>query len=224
MAKETQERLLKERILDTATARFFSKGYERTSIGEIIEALGVSKGAFYHYFPSKEALIEGIAERLGDEVIVELRGIAEDPALSGARKFEMIFRRAAVKKAERKEEVVALMALLRDDANAVLWKKLNAHSVGLVRPLLASAIEQGMAEGSFLQGDAAELADFILRMGLHLFDDVAELVRDDERRGLEAFTRRLELYGEAVSRMLGAAEGSLKLVGDEARTLLGSGR
>jgi len=44
----------KQELLDAALQLFYEKGYEKTSVNDIIEKVGVSKGAFYYYFKSKE--------------------------------------------------------------------------------------------------------------------------------------------------------------------------
>ena len=52
----------KERILDTATNLFSSHGFSGTSIDDILSAVGITKGAFYHYFKGKEALCESVID------------------------------------------------------------------------------------------------------------------------------------------------------------------
>jgi Bacterial regulatory proteins, tetR family len=52
--------LRRSEILDQAIALFLSRGYDTTSLNDIIAEAGISKGAFYHYFPSKEALIAAL--------------------------------------------------------------------------------------------------------------------------------------------------------------------
>lgn len=47
----------KEKFLETAMKLFAKKGYHTTSIQDIVEAWGISKGAFYHHFSSKEELM-----------------------------------------------------------------------------------------------------------------------------------------------------------------------
>ena len=44
-------------FLDVAQQLFFSQGYERTTVQEIIDTVGVAKGTFYHYFDSKQAIL-----------------------------------------------------------------------------------------------------------------------------------------------------------------------
>lgn len=51
----------RSRIVSTAWKLFYREGYDNTTIDDIIEEANVSKGSFYHYFESKESLIDGIS-------------------------------------------------------------------------------------------------------------------------------------------------------------------
>jgi AcrR family transcriptional regulator len=51
-------------LIDCAQRLFLTRGYERTTINDVIAAAGLSKGAFYHHFRSKEDMLEAIAEQL----------------------------------------------------------------------------------------------------------------------------------------------------------------
>jgi AcrR family transcriptional regulator len=53
-----------ERLLDVATRLFAEKGFEGTSVQEIVAAAGVTKGAMYHYFSSKDDLLYEIYHRV----------------------------------------------------------------------------------------------------------------------------------------------------------------
>jgi AcrR family transcriptional regulator len=52
----------KEQILSVSAKLFLEKGYDKTSIQDIIDALGMSKGAIYHHFKSKEEILDGVME------------------------------------------------------------------------------------------------------------------------------------------------------------------
>lgn len=67
-------------ILSEAAKLFAASGYDRTSMSEIAQALGVSKALFYHYYPSKDALLYAI---IRDHLVhlVETAEAADDPAL-----------------------------------------------------------------------------------------------------------------------------------------------
>ena len=72
----------KSRIVNAAWQLFYKQGYENTTIDEIVEASGTSKGSFYHYFEGKDALL-GSLSMIFDEKYEELRGTM-DPALDAA--------------------------------------------------------------------------------------------------------------------------------------------
>ena len=48
-------------LIDCAQRLFLAKGYERTTINDVIAATGLSKGAFYHHFRAKEECRSGVS-------------------------------------------------------------------------------------------------------------------------------------------------------------------
>jgi TetR/AcrR family transcriptional regulator, transcriptional repressor of aconitase len=86
MPKVSQEHLERRRqqILDAATDCFARHGFHATSMQEIFRASGLSAGAVYRYFPSKNSLIKAIAENVVNEVLTPaidaISGQRLDPA------------------------------------------------------------------------------------------------------------------------------------------------
>ena len=77
-----------KRILDVAQRLFLEKGYENTSIQDIIDGLGgLSKGAVYHHFRSKEDIFNAVGDRYNERVVEELREVRDDKTLSGYGKL-----------------------------------------------------------------------------------------------------------------------------------------
>ena len=64
-------------ILDVSTRLFVEKGYEQTSLQDIINETKLSKGAIYHHFSSKEEIFEAIFRRIGEENSVALAKIRD---------------------------------------------------------------------------------------------------------------------------------------------------
>jgi AcrR family transcriptional regulator len=60
MTKAEQSLETRDRILDVSRELFAAHGYEATGVALICETAGVSKGAFYHHFPRKQAVLEAI--------------------------------------------------------------------------------------------------------------------------------------------------------------------
>ena len=78
-------------ILETATRLFVQKGYERTSIQDIIDNLGgLSKGAIYHHFKSKEEIFIAVMNKMTEESNKKLFEIRNDPDLTGKEKLKKL--------------------------------------------------------------------------------------------------------------------------------------
>ena len=67
VVKEDDYAARRNEILAVARKLVYTKGYEEMSIQDILDEMKISKGAFYHYFDSKPALLEALIDRMGDE-------------------------------------------------------------------------------------------------------------------------------------------------------------
>jgi len=69
--KKPEER--RQDIVDVARELFETQQYEKTTMKDVMEKLGIAKGTIYHYFKSKEALLEAVVEQMVDEYVVEMQ-------------------------------------------------------------------------------------------------------------------------------------------------------
>src|SRR5260370_17709231 len=117
----------RDAFLDVAQRVVQTKGYEAMSIQDVLDELEASKGAFYHYFDSKQALLEAVVERFTDGAMASLAPVLNDPELPALRKLEKVFAGIASLKAEQKELMLAIIEVWNSDDNAIF----RSH----VRPL-----------------------------------------------------------------------------------------
>src|SRR4051794_14544761 len=96
-------------ILDAAQRPIGTKGYEQMTIQHILDELQISKGAFYHYFGSKQAVLDALIDRMLQEAEQLLTPIVDDPQLPALEKFQRFFKASARWKSERKPFLLALM-------------------------------------------------------------------------------------------------------------------
>jgi len=214
IAKDHDER--KAEFLDTAMRLFMQNGYEQTSVNAIIDAVGVSKGAFYHYFKTKEDLLDELAARASAQALEVAAPVLEEEGLDAVEKLNELFRRTNSFKAQSRELMVAIAAVFYSDANMLLRRRLTARSTEMVAPLLARIIEAGNAEGSMSVRYPAETARFVLRIGSEMVAEFAKhLPRvESDPQAVEAIVCEVEVYTESVERILGLASGSLTLMDD----------
>ncbi len=77
-------------LIDCAQRLFLLKGYEKTTINDVIAAAGLSKGAFYHHFRSKEDLLEAIAARFAQQGLAFVVGVQENTSLNTLQRFNAL--------------------------------------------------------------------------------------------------------------------------------------
>jgi AcrR family transcriptional regulator len=207
----------REAFLEVAQRLIQTKGYEAMSIQDVLNELEASKGAFYHYFDSKVALLEAVIERLADTGLATVAPILGDPDLPAIRKLEKVFAGIARFKAEQKELVLAIMEVWKSDGNAVVREKLRRLTASRMLPLLSTVVRQGIDEGTFDVASPDETTKVLLSlmqgfqeiaMDLFMARQAGTIKFDDVRRSIASFT-------EAFERILGIPKRSVTLA-DEA--------
>lgn len=144
-----QQEARRSRILDAAELCFAEQGFHRTSIQHLCRRAGVSAGALYLYFDSKEALIEGISARNRAEVLKSFSSLGEAADFQSG--LEMLLQECILGQPEHKsrlwldigaeatrnarvlETTERCDALVLDALTAMLEKAL---AEGLIRPVL----------------------------------------------------------------------------------------
>lgn len=210
MARVVNEQLhdaKRSEILDAAERLVTTKGYEAMSIQDLLDALRMSKGAFYHYFESKPELLLALVERRTAVVEEKLRAIAEDPALSGRDKLLRHFASVDDWKLAEGRVVTRIVRAWFSDENAIVRQKLYAAGVARFAPLLERILRQGVAEKDFDTPDPAEAARMILCLRFDLGRAVGEALLANAQD--DAIDRMAIATADAIERLLGAAPGSI---------------
>ncbi len=191
-----------------------SKGYEQMSIQDVLDELDASRGAFYHYFDSKGALLTAVVDRMSDAVVESLAPVVTDPAVPALAKLEGMFARIARWKGERTELLVALLRTWMADDNAIVREKFRQGLVRRYVPLLASIIRQGRAEGTFDTGDPDAVARVVVSWLQGTNEAAAELffARQAGAISFDDVERSVGAYVSALERTLGLPPGSVALV------------
>ncbi len=204
-------------ILAAAEQLVYSKGYEQMTIQDILDALQISKGAFYHYFDSKQALLEALIEHMIELVIPLLRPVVDDPHLAALEKLSRFFNTAARWKSARKEYLLNLFRIWYDDDNAIVRQKMFNAMAKETGPLLTAIIRQGVREGVFTTpypDYAGEVALLLLQAG---GDKAARILLSCEPNCNELdFARNtIAAYTDSLERTLGAPKGSIQIIDEE---------
>ena len=145
-----------EKILDAAAQLFLQKGYQNTSLQDIIDATKLSKGAVYHHFRSKEEIAQKVGDRLGDSMLEPMRRIRDDASLTGLEKLQAVF--CASFAGQRQAQIAQSLPHLVENPQ-FLAMELTSIETRLAPDYIAPMIRQGMADGSIHAADADALAE-----------------------------------------------------------------
>jgi len=213
--------LRREEFLDVAQRLLETKGYERMSIQDVLAESGASKGAFYHYFGSKQALLEATVDRLADAVAARLAPVATEPGVAAVDKLGRFFAALAGWKSRRRDLLVALLRVWQSDDNAIVRQKLRPGIADRIAPLLVGVVDQGVREGVFTAPYPDRTARLIVSLVQDLNDQFATLMlavtaqapgQEDRRGPMRTVEHTVTAYTDALERILGAPTGSVLLV------------
>jgi AcrR family transcriptional regulator len=197
-------------ILDSAQRLVFRKGYEKMTIQDILRELGMSNGAFFHYFDSKAALLEAYIERGQDDLDKIFRAIVEDPSLSALDKFQRFF---ATLDRMRRTQQAFLADLIRvwfADENAIVREKADEVIVRRRAPLLNAIVRQGVQEGVFTTPYPDQAGQVILSITRGMGNVVLKRMLAFEQEGdalhyIEDIVAASAAMAEAIERVLGSS-------------------
>jgi AcrR family transcriptional regulator len=217
VVKEVQYSARRSEILDAAQRLIAIKGYEQMTIADILAELGISKGAFYHYFDSKSALLEALVEKMRDEAVRLLQPVFEDPGLAALEKIQRWFDTTARWKTDRKTYLLSLLRVWYHDDNAVVVQKLRADSLAWMCPLLGGVVHQGIREGVFDPSFPDHVGQVVFSLLYDLGDTLARMILSTGSNGdtFQNARSTAAAYTDALERALGAPPGSLRLVDTE---------
>lgn len=206
----------RDEFLDAAQWLIQTKGYEEMSIQDILDRVEASRGAFYHYFNSKAALLEALIERLTVTGTATILPVVDDPTLGALDKFTRVFDGIARWKAQRKELMLALLQVWYSDENALVRDKLRQQMLSVLTPVVAAIIEQGRGEGMFTAPSSVDTAQVILTLLYGAGETAGRLffARQAHEISVAEVRAHLAAYATAIERILGVPPASLQIVDD----------
>lgn len=164
-------------ILDVSYRLFMEKGYERTSIQDIIDNLGgLSKGAIYHHFKSKEDILVAVTDRMTSQSNNILAYIRDQKDLNGQEKLKKIFKDSIMRPVQ--DEIFTVAPDLHDNPRllfSILRETMDEAAPNYILPI----IMQGIEDGSIQTEHPKALAELIMLtaniwMNPMIFDNTPE--------------------------------------------------
>ena len=199
IVKEAEER--REEILDAAERLFAAKGFDSTSTGDILDAVGIARGTLYYHFRSKEDILDGVIQRITDRLI------RDASAIVGRRELPVLERltRAILSLNVESRIGVEIMEQVHRPQNALMHQKMQTTLLAGIQPILTGLVEEGVRQGIFHTRYPESVVEMTILYANTAFDElnVAGLSSEQRERKIAGFIENLE-------RMMGMAEGGLR--------------
>ena len=192
MARNKYPEVTVERILDVSQRLFLEKGYENTTIQDIVDELGgLTKGAVYHHFKSKEEIMDAVGDRMffSNNPFEAVRGRTD---LNGLQKL-----REAVRLNQSDKERVRLTAQSIPIAKSPrLLQEMIVSNRKVLTPYFLELIEEGNRDGSMHTDYPREIAELLpLLTSLWLLPSVFPATKEEMRRKFSFIGEMMEKMG-----------------------------
>lgn len=194
MARNKHPEETVELILDVSYRLFMEKGYDYTSIQDIIDGLGgLSKGAIYHHFKSKEDILIAVMDRMTAESNRMLADIRDRPGLTGKEKLRMIFKKSLDRPVQ--DDIFTVAPDLHKNPR-LLFSLLHEIVEEAAPHYILPIIEQGISDGSIRADHPRQLAELILLVANIWLDPMVfdSSVEESSRRFM-VFAQMMEGFG-----------------------------
>lgn len=145
-------------ILDTAIKLFTKKGYEKTSLQDIIDETGLSKGAIYHHFSCKEEIFEETCTSLSKPLLYHLSKIRDDRTMSGKEKLRMILKESLSDPVQ--QSIIDLIPNLLENPKFLaiqVRETIEVNAPQFIEPIIRQGIEDGSLSSPYPRETAQAL-------------------------------------------------------------------
>jgi AcrR family transcriptional regulator len=191
----------RQEIVLAARQLFHTKGYEQTTMQDVMDQLGIAKGTIYHYFKSKEELLEAVVENIVEEDLARKQKLMKEAHGNAIERTRILMRAGNMA-----DDHAEIMEGLHNPGNLGMHIRQLAVTLMKQAPLYGDLIQQGCEEGLFQTEHPLECAEFILSaiqfltdMGIHPWTQ-------------EDLIRRAMAFPPIIETLLKAPQGSFQFM------------
>lgn len=179
----------KNEILDVAEMLFYSKGFERCTVNDILKEIGIAKGTFYHYFNSKEEALDAIVDRNIEMIINRIKKVISNPDIEPVEKLMRVFFAMRIYDNTNND----MLDDLHKPDNALLHQKNLSHLIKALAPILVDVIDEGIEKNTWRCRYPLQYMQIFLAAALTLTDEgIFEVEADSQMITMAALIAMLE--------------------------------
>lgn len=190
-----KKEIRKKELIKIAYELFITKGYENTSVDEIILKAGIAKGTYYYHFASKEEMLEDVVNMMIDESVERAKKVGE----SNLGLEEKLVYTILALRVMPEEQLVENTIHIKE--NIILHKKINDRIIDEAVPILSKIVREAKEVGLFKCDDNIEER---VRMTLILSNEMFDhnIVKETD----------ILVFIDTLEKIYGARKGTLSFI------------
>ncbi|MEW9077170.1 TetR/AcrR family transcriptional regulator [Terrisporobacter glycolicus] len=185
--KNADER--KNEILHISNQLFNEKGYENTSVSDILKEIGIAKGTLYYYFKSKEDIMNTIINQVTLNIFKNANSIAQDSNLTVPQKMINIILSLNIEDSDTGREIIKHV---NNPKNTLMHQKQIDAIINGITPIFTKVINEGIEKEIFNTPFPKESTEMILIYALNTFDNNNITSMEELSQKISAFIYNLE--------------------------------
>ena len=205
--------LKRSSILKAAEMLFFERGYDRTSVQDILDALSLSKGGFYHHFPSKEAVLEEICV---NRISARLDRLGMDLFANRPRpidRLNLLLRAVNILERDDAPFVAMMLKVCYIDRDVRIRDPIRSLLLAQLSPRMEDVLRAGIDSGDFFIRHPGQMGWMVLNLANDASDEACRLLAEgaDNPECVIGIADLLGAARDAIETLLGAPFGSVVL-------------
>ena len=192
-----KKEIRKKELIKTAYDLFITKGYENTSVDEIIAKAGIAKGTYYYHFESKEQMLEEVIDMMIYNGIERAKQVVNSDL---KMEEKLVYTILALRVSPEEQSV---QNAIHTKENIILHEKINNKIIDEATPLISSIVREGIKDGIFIMDDNVEER---VRMSLILSNEMFDHT--------EITKESVYVYIDTLEKIYGAKKGTLSFIGN----------
>ncbi|HIU11858.1 MAG TPA: TetR/AcrR family transcriptional regulator [Candidatus Onthocola stercorigallinarum] len=192
-----KKEIRKKELIKTAYDLFITKGYENTSVDEIIAKAGIAKGTYYYHFESKEQMLEEVIDMMIYNGIERAKQVVNSDL---KMEEKLVYTILALRVSPEEQSV---QNAIHTKENIILHEKINNKIIDEATPLISSIVREGIKDGIFIMDDNVEER---VRMSLILSNEMFDHT--------EITKESVYVFIDTLEKIYGAKKGTLSFIGN----------
>ena len=202
----------KIRILETAEKLFYRKGYEDTSIQDILDEMKLSKGGFYHHFESKLQLLDALCQMQMQDNGDRMRAAVQAAEGDAVAQLNALYSWCSFWQEDKLDFAGLVLRAAYQGGSVQIRDSLRQAMLSAARPLIREIIHAGVEQKKFFTRYPDEIGELLLLLFANLNDEIAmQMAEGKAESALSGILGLLQAYRHTAEMMTGAPYGSLVL-------------